>query len=63
MASLPIKKTFSRHYDYLVLLDLHSGRLFGAQGELVMDLAAICLLILAASGIWLFFLRQRTNGP
>ena len=46
-----------------VLLDVHSGRLVGGQGELVMDLAAICLLILAASGIWLFFLRQRTNGP
>lgn len=45
-----------------VLLDLHSGRLFGAAGELVMDLAAICMLILAATGIWLFFRRQRTNG-
>ncbi|MEE9253709.1 MAG: PepSY-associated TM helix domain-containing protein [Pseudomonadales bacterium] len=45
-----------------VLLDLHSGRLFGAEGELVMDLAALCLIFMAASGIWLFFRRQRTNG-
>lgn len=35
-----------------VLLDLHSGRLFGALGPLVMDAAAVLLVLLAASGIY-----------
>ena len=41
-----------------VLLDLHSGRLFGALGPLVMDLAALALLLLAASGVY-NWLRSR----
>ena len=45
-----------------VLLDLHSGRLFGAEGELVTDLAAVCMIFIAASGIWVFFRRRRSNG-
>lgn len=35
-----------------VLLDLHSGRLFGALGPLAMDAAAVLLVLLAASGIY-----------
>lgn len=45
-----------------VLLDLHSGRLFGAGGVYVMDAAAVILLLLAASGVWLWaraVLRRR----
>ncbi len=45
-----------------VLLDLHSGRLFGAHGELLMDAAALLFVILALSGmtLWLRFnWRQR----
>ena len=34
-----------------VLLDLHSGRLFGAWGPLVMDAAAVILVILAVTGL------------
>lgn len=38
-----------------VFLDLHSGRLFGEYGIFIMDLAALAMLLLAASGtvIWL----------
>ena len=36
------------------LLDLHSGRLFGRFGPLVMDLAAILMGVLALSGFWLW---------
>lgn len=45
-----------------VLLDLHSGRLFGAYGELLMDAAALLFIVLALSGLtlWLRFTwRQR----
>lgn len=37
-----------------LLLDLHSGRLFGAAGVLIMDLAAIALLLIALSGVWVW---------
>ena len=40
-----------------VLVDLHSGRLFGLSGIAMMDLAAIALCILAVSGI-LVWLRR-----
>jgi hypothetical protein len=48
---------------YRVLLDLHSGRLFGWGGRTVMDLSAIAIIILILSGIggWLRkSRRQRT---
>jgi uncharacterized iron-regulated membrane protein len=40
---------------YRVLLDLHSGRLFGWGGRTLMDLSAIAIIILITSGIggWL----------
>jgi len=41
-----------------VLLDLHSGRLFGRYGPWVMDIAAILLLLLAATGVWLWSSRR-----
>ena len=37
-----------------LLLDLHSGRLFGAIGVYIMDLAAIALLLIALSGVWVW---------
>lgn len=43
-----------------VVLDLHSGRLFGTVGVVVYDLAAIAFLVLAGTGIWLG-LRKRRN--
>lgn len=44
-----------------VLLDLHSGRLFGSWGPYLMDLAAIGLLALAATGVWAWW-RRRTDS-
>ena len=40
---------------YRVLLDLHSGRLFGWAGRTVMDLTAIAILLLISTGLsgWL----------
>lgn len=40
---------------YRVLLDLHSGRLFGWGGRTVMDLTAVAIILLISSGIsaWL----------
>jgi len=37
-----------------VMLDLHSGRLFGKWGPLLMDAAAILLMFLAMSGTWIW---------
>lgn len=44
-----------------VLLDVHSGRIFGRYGPLAMDLAALVLAALALSGIWIYLrtLRRR----
>ncbi|MBD1388063.1 PepSY domain-containing protein [Neiella sp. HB171785] len=41
-----------------LLLDLHSGRLFGSIGVLLMDLASIGLVLLAISGCWLWLRRR-----
>ena len=35
-----------------VILDIHTGHFFGMSGVVVMDLAAISLLILVGSGIY-----------
>lgn len=37
-----------------VLLDLHSGRLFGDIGVWVVDIAAIALLLIALGGVWVW---------
>lgn len=42
-----------------VLLDLHSGRWFGAAGVLVVDLAGLVCLLLAASGAWTWWRASR----
>lgn len=42
------------------LLDLHSGRLFGDFGVLVVDAASLLLVFLAASGAW-SWLRRRLH--
>lgn len=42
-----------------VILDLHSGRIFGSYGVYVMDAAAIALLWLSLSGLWVWSSRNR----
>lgn len=44
-----------------VLLDVHSGRIFGRFGPFAMDLTALVLMALALSGIWIYLrsIRKR----
>jgi uncharacterized iron-regulated membrane protein len=42
-----------------VVLDLHSGRIAGTFGVLLMDGAAILLLLLALTGSWMWLARRR----
>jgi hypothetical protein len=42
-----------------VILDLHSGRIFGQYGIYIMDAAAIALLWLSLSGVWVWSSRRR----
>lgn len=42
-----------------VVLDLHSGRIFGQYGVYIMDAAAIALLWLCGSGLWVWGSRRR----
>lgn len=48
-----------------ILLDLHSGRLLGTYGPYFMDIAALFLLILSLSGIWIQWRswRQKRRHP
>jgi hypothetical protein len=41
-----------------VVLDLHSGRIFGHYGIYIMDAAAIALLWLSLSGLWVWWRRR-----
>ena len=41
-----------------VVLDLHSGRLLGDAGVLLVDAAAILFMVLAISGVWLWSRRR-----
>jgi hypothetical protein len=42
-----------------VLLDLHSGRFFGRLGPWLFDAAAVLLILLSASGSWIWLKRRR----
>lgn len=42
-----------------VILDLHSGRLFGQFGVLLMDGAALMMIFLGVSGLWIWLDRLR----
>lgn len=42
-----------------VVLDLHSGRIFGRHGPLLMDLVALILMILSLSGLWIYIRSVR----
>ena len=41
-----------------VLLDIHSGRILGKAGPLLMDLSAILLLVLSFTGCWMYAKRS-----
>ncbi|NIN36804.1 MAG: hypothetical protein GWO08_20905 [Gammaproteobacteria bacterium] len=42
-----------------VLLDLHSGRLFGTFGVYIVDAAALLFLVLAFTGVWMWMSRLK----
>jgi hypothetical protein len=44
-----------------VVLDIHSGRIFGHYGPLLMDLVAIVLATLSMSGVWIYLRSVRRN--
>jgi len=50
----------SLHWER-VLLDLHSGRLFGAVGVWVFDVAALLFIFLALSGVWVWAGKRNTR--
>jgi len=45
-----------------IVLDLHSGRIFGRYGPLLMDIAALGLIILSLSGIWIYLRTVRRKA-
>lgn len=45
LPSLPLER---------IILDVHSGRIFGKYGPVLMDIAAIVLILLSLSGIWIY---------
>ena len=45
-----------------VVLDLHSGRIFGGWGIYLMDAAAIALLWLSFSGWWVWWRRRQKQS-
>jgi uncharacterized iron-regulated membrane protein len=42
-----------------IVQDLHSGRILGHFGPYLMDAVGLLLLLLAASGLWMFIRRRR----
>ena len=51
-------RAHSIHYER-VLLDIHSGRIFGIYGVLLVDVGALLLLFMAFSGLWVWLHRYR----
>ncbi len=50
----------SAHLNWqTVLLDLHSGRLFGAWAVWLWDLFALLLVLMSCSGLWIWLKRKR----
>ena len=66
-APAALQRAITRHYqgDGLsmerLLLDFHSGRVFGPMGIIIYDLLALAIAFLALSGLVLWF-RNRRNG-
>jgi len=45
-----------------IILDLHSGRIFGHYGPMLMDIVAIGLIILSLSGVWIYLRTLRRKS-
>jgi len=46
-----------------IILDLHSGRIFGRYGPMVMDISALVLITLSLSGMWMYLrLIRKKSG-
>lgn len=59
--SLPVSESASLSMAFApalplerIILDLHSGRIFGHYGPMLMDIAAIVLVALSLSGMWIY---------
>ncbi len=58
--SADLTRTFSPSLPLeRIVLDLHSGRFFGSLGPLVMDIAALLLIVLSCSGVWIYIRSSR----
>lgn len=44
---------------YRLILDIHAGRFFTAAGPLAMDLAALALIALSVTGLWVWLKQRR----
>jgi len=43
---------------YRILLDVHSGRIFSDFGRYVMDGAAVLLIVLSITGLWIWWPKR-----
>ncbi len=46
----------------ILVADLHSGRLFGVAGALVLDVITLAWLLMLATGLVMYLSSQRANG-
>jgi uncharacterized iron-regulated membrane protein len=46
----------------IVITDLHSGRLFGPRGPIVVDVLTLGAMLLIVSGAMMYLMRRRGNG-
>jgi uncharacterized iron-regulated membrane protein len=46
----------------IVAADLHSGRLFGAAGAVVLDVITLAWLVMLGTGLVMYLASQRANG-
>ena len=58
--SASLKHTFAPSLPLeRIVLDLHSGRIFGRYGPLLMDIVALGLILLSLSGVWIYLRTVR----
>jgi len=44
-----------------IILDLHSGVIFKSAGKLFMDIIALLLIFMSASGVWIWFIKKNKS--